>query len=74
MWKVFFGIWAFVISLAFMLGYVNAAGEACTGVRDYDQRQACFAEAKGQPDQCASIRDQDQRTICQVRAKMRRER
>ena len=74
MGKVFFGLWAFVISLAFMLGYTQAAGEACTSVRDYDRRQACFAEARGQPDQCTSIRNQDRRTMCQVQAKTRRER
>jgi len=67
-------VWRVIFVLAFVPGYAQAAGEACASVRDYDRRQACFAEARGQPDQCASIRDSDQRTICQVRAKMRRER
>jgi hypothetical protein len=68
----FIGFEDVVLFLLSWFHQAKAAGEACTGVRDYDRRQACFAEAKGQPDQCTSIRDQDQRTICQVRAKMRR--
>jgi hypothetical protein len=67
----------FVVLFLAMAAFVcsaRAAGEACTSVRNYDRRQACFAEARGQPDQCTSIRSQDQRTVCRVQAKMRRER
>lgn len=41
----------------------------CMAIRDYDKRQACFAEERGSPDTCTSIKSYDDRQLCRSRAR-----
>lgn len=50
---------------------ILAAGPAwadCGAIRDYDRRQACFAEQRQSPDGCTSIKNWDDREVCRQRA------
>ena len=40
----------------------------CLAIRDYDKRQACFAEQRRDPAGCTSIRNPDDRALCRMRA------
>ena len=40
----------------------------CNAIRDYDRRQACFAEQRQDPRDCTSIKNWDDREVCRQRA------
>ena len=40
----------------------------CGAIRDYDRRQACFAEQRQEPRDCTSIKNWDDREVCRQRA------
>jgi hypothetical protein len=46
----------------------TTAAADCLGIKAYDLRQACLAQARQDPRDCTSIKGWDDREICRQRA------